>query len=270
METKPGSPFGSAVVDEVPLANAPLVRVLAQVRYPRLVSMRPERADATVGRVVDRLGETYPILGEEHEVTVSLGPEGLSPTPAGRLWRLKNTEDNWQVTIGDAFVALDTTAYVSRGDFATRMQTVLEAVLDSVQPPYVDRVGIRYTNRIDGASALADLPSLVRAEMLGGLAFASNEQVAVSHTLDEALYKANGQALHARWGLLPANAQIDASLPPVPHPSWIFDLDSFKDVRSESDATSLAGQVGRLAEGAYEFFRWATTPRFLIFFGGAK
>jgi hypothetical protein len=44
--------------------------------------MRPERADVTVGKVVDRLGTAYPILGEEREVAVNVGTRLTADVPA--------------------------------------------------------------------------------------------------------------------------------------------------------------------------------------------
>src|ERR1039458_10789434 len=106
-------PFGAVPIAEMPLPRSPLVRALAQVRFPRLVAMSPQNIETTVGFVVEKLKDDYPILGEQREAQVTLTPEGVTQTPGARLWQLRSPDESWQVTIGETFVSLDTKAYRS-------------------------------------------------------------------------------------------------------------------------------------------------------------
>jgi uncharacterized protein (TIGR04255 family) len=64
-------PFGTVPIAEVPLPRPPLLRALAQVRFPRLVAMSPQNIETTVGFVVEKLKDDYPILGEQREAQVT-------------------------------------------------------------------------------------------------------------------------------------------------------------------------------------------------------
>lgn len=262
-------PFGADPVAEVPLTRSPLVRALAQVRFPRLVAMSAQNIDATISLVVEKLKDGYPILGEQREAQVTLTPDGVSQTPGARLWQLRSPDDAWQVTLGETFVSLDTKAYTSRADFTRRLAAVLAGIAETIAPPFAERLGVRYTNRIENSVLLLRLEELVRPEVLGGVAVPRPEGVVLAHTMSESLYKIDSRMLHARWGLLPPGAVIDPALPPSADSSWILDLDSFTQDRSPFDASMLASAAEELASAAYRYFRWVVTEEFLKAFGGA-
>lgn len=262
-------PFEVEPVAEIPLSRSPLVRALAQVRFPHLVAMSQQNIETTVGFVVERLKDDYPILGEQREVQVTLTPEGVSQTQGGKLWQMRSPDEAWQVTLGETFVSLDTKDYSSRADFIQRLATVLTSIAETVAPPFAERLGVRYTNRIDDPSLLLRLEKLVRSEILGGLAVPRPEGVTLAHTMSESLYQINSRMLHARWGLLPPGTVLDPTLPTSKDSSWVLDLDSFIQVRSEFDATGLASAAAELASAAYRYFRWVVTDEFLKAFGGA-
>lgn len=261
-------PFGTVPIAEVHLPRSPLLRALAQVRFPRLVAMSPQNIETTVGFVVEKLKDDYPILGEQREAQVTLTPEGVTQTPGARLWQMRSPDESWQVTLGETFVSLDTKAYTSRADFAQRLEVVLAGIADTIAPPFADRLGVRYTNRVEDSGLLLRIEELVRPEILGGLAVPRPEGVALVHTLSESLYTVGSRMLHARWGLLPAGVLLDPTLPAPASSSWVLDLDSFTQVRSSFDAAELALAAEELAGAAYQYFRWVVTPEFLKAFGG--
>ena len=80
--------------------------------------------------------------------------------------RFADIDGAWRVSLTPEFVALETLAYTSRGDFIGRMRTVLEAVDKHVEPAVVQRLGLRYIDRVTG-EALGEIAALVRPEMLG-------------------------------------------------------------------------------------------------------
>ena len=265
------SPFGTEPVEEVPLERAPLARVIAQVRFPQMGAFTVN--DDAANEVVSRLLTDYPLFNEGREMTVTISPDGVTQQPGpARTWQLQDSEKEWQVTFGREFVALHTSAYTSRRDFIRRLADVATHFVEVVQPPFTERVGYRYINRMSGAE-IADLPVLVKPEVLGGLAVpTSGFGVTVRHTLSEALYEFGGeldvsQALHARWGQLPPQAVLDPTLPPLDEPSWVLDLDSYRLGKGEFSAAAIRDDSFELAERAYRFFRWAVTDEFLARFG---
>jgi uncharacterized protein (TIGR04255 family) len=262
-------PFGEDPVAEVSLTRSPLVRALAQVRFPRLVAMSAQNIDATIGVAIERLKSDYPIFSEQREAQVTLTPEGVSQTPGARLWQLRSPDDAWQVTLGETFISLETKSYTSRADFVERLADVLTGVAETIAPPFAERLGVRYTNRIEDSALLLRLEELVRPEVLGGVAVPRPDGVVLVHTMSESLYKIESRMLHARWGLLPPGVVIDPTLPQAAGSNWILDLDSFTQDRSSFDASTLASAAEELASAAYRYFRWVVTEEFLRAFGGA-
>lgn len=266
-EVTVASPFGNEQVAEVPLAAAPLVRVLAQVRFPRLAAL--VAGEDTANEFAAAMRADYPILNEQRELSVTITPEGVTQAPGtARVWQLRSADEQWQVSFGDSFLAVDTAAYRTRDDFAARVVDAWRRFVDVVRPPFVERVGVRYINRVADEDTINDLPTLVRAEALGGVTVALAGGVRLSHSMHEALYhldELNG--LQARWGVLPPGAVLDPTLAPVPETTWVLDLDAFRMGRNAVDPDEVDQHVQQLAERAYRYFRWVVTEEFLTRFG---
>jgi uncharacterized protein (TIGR04255 family) len=264
------SPFGSEPIEEIPLSSSPLIRALAQARYPRLVAMSKSNIDSTVARVVELLGAEYPIRDEQREAQITLGPDGVTTTPGANIWQLRSPDEVWQVSIAESFVSLETKKYVSRSDFTEKLQKVLQAIGETVSPPFVERLGMRYTNRIEDPDLLLRLQDLVRPEVLGGFAVPRPDGVTLSHTMSESLYMVGVNNLHARWGLLPGGTTFETSLKPLRESSWFLDIDSFSQERTLFNSEVLSVQAAALASSAYRYFRWVVKPEFIEAFGGGS
>ena len=261
------SPFGNEPIAEVPLGRSPLVRVVAQVRFPQLVAMvEPDISEAML-RIGRALAAEYPIYSQQHETILSLGPDGVTQTQGASVSQYRSGDDRWRVTVGQAFISLEDWSYTTRGEFVERLGAALAAFSGEIAPPYAERVGVRYINRIDDQPALDRIVELVRPEVLGGLAVPLTDGVALAQMLSESLYSAGDRWLLARWGLLPAGATVDPTLRASASASWLLDLDSFVQGRLPFDDT-LGAVASGLAEAAYRYFRWVVSPEFLRMFGG--
>lgn len=249
---------------EVPLAAAPLVRVIAQVRFPLAVAVEQRELISAFHR---DLRARYPVLRQEStQGGVLVGPQGMVPSPAQVTWRLADVEAHWRISLTAEFVALETTRYTSRADFLARLREVLDAVARHVEPTLVDRVGLRYIDRITG-DALQDVARLVRPEVCG--LSGSSAAARLIHALSEAVFALDSDRLAARWGQLPAGATVDpGALEPLSERSWILDLDMYSTEPYPFDAERVVSEAGRYAERLYTFFRWAVTDEFLRRFGG--
>ncbi|MDW7712620.1 MAG: TIGR04255 family protein [Deferrisomatales bacterium] len=259
------NPLTSAPPKEIPLANAPLVRVIAQVRFPLIASIERESFIAPFQEGIRR---NYPVLRQEHEVGIVFGQAGVSGGPSKPVWRFHDAEGIWRVSLAPEFVALETKVYVSRSDFLSRLRTVLEAVRKHIDPQVADRLGIRYVDRIIGPD-VEDFRTLVRSELAGIL---STELGAhVRHALSENLFTLPDGlgSLLARWGRVPEQATVDpAVIDPLDVPSWILDLDAFVSGGLPFEPDALSKRAQRFAERIYAFFRWAVTEEFLRRYGG--
>jgi hypothetical protein len=150
-------PFDDPEPGNVPLLAAPLVRVLAQVRFPQFSQFLSEE-DQIARKFAALVADDYPLFEEGVETVFMLTPNGVSPQQGGsKLWRLRAADASWQISFAHNFVALETTSYGRRSDFADRFQKVWEAFRSVARPPFIERAGIRYTNRIERPEILEQL-----------------------------------------------------------------------------------------------------------------
>ncbi|MEL6605291.1 MAG: TIGR04255 family protein [Cyanobacteria bacterium J06614_10] len=251
--------------EEVPLENAPLIRVLAQVRFPSILSIEEKSFVAPFQEVIR---DTYPILQPEQTRGLVIGPSGITSSSPKMVWRFFDISGNWRISLAPDFLAIETTAYSSRSDFLARLEKILIALNEHIKPKIIERFGLRYVDRLDGED-MENLSTLVRSEVAGIISSGFGDQI--HQNINESLFKlpgGEGQIL-ARWGLLPANATVDPSaIEPVDKPSWVLDLDMSLVEQREFSVENLMSDAQRFAERIYAFFRWAVTQDFLRRFGG--
>jgi uncharacterized protein (TIGR04255 family) len=256
-------PLTAQAPAEVPLTDAPLARVIAQVRFPKQLSIESRDAVAAFQRSV---GEAYPVLREEASQGVLLGKGGAQTTKPETAWRFADVAQEWKLSLAPDFLSLDTTRYLSRSDFLARLRSALDALESHVGPKLVDRFGLRYIDRITG-DALSDITRMVRPELCGLIGTASGAHA--THALTETMFTLDTGQLRARWALLPQDATHDpASLEPLPEVSWVLDLDMFRTGPRPFSVDNVMEDAERFAERIYTFFRWAVTDDFLRRYGG--
>lgn len=263
------TPFGDPVVG-TPLADAPLVAVLAQVRFPPITSIAREEF---IGPFQELVRREFPVLRQEREMSVVLTPDGVkASSDSSPVWRfLDRAEDpEWKLSLASSFVALDTSEYVSRKDFVDRLRSVLDALAATIGPASCDRVGVRFVDRVELGEGGTELSGLVRPEVLGVTAVEPGGGAELVHSLSDAEYRLSDATLRARWGRIPPDERLDPLHgEAVDSPSWILDLDMYSTGLSDFDASRLAAMVEMFAERAYRFFRWAVLPDLLRRYGGA-
>ncbi len=251
---------------EVPLPKAPLVRVIAQVQFPIVASV--EKRDF-IAPFQEAIRSDYAVMRQDASNTlVNVGGQGQLEVRSSAIWRFHDRERRWRVTLAADFLALESSAYTSRSDFFGRFETLIAALVEHVQPGALDRLGVRYIDRLTD-EAFDKLASFIQPALLGalGTAVASHAQLAISDSVFS-LPDENGQ-MRARWGVLPENTTIDPStIEAVNKRSWVLDLDAFIQGERAFEAEQVAKDATRLAERCYTFFRWSVTDRFLEHFGG--
>lgn len=256
-------PLVSSPPAEVPLTNAPLVRVITQVRFPEILSI--EQSDF-VAPFQEAIRGVYGVLRKEQTQGFIVGPGGPVPAKLQVAWRFIDSAGHWRVSLTPDFLALETTNYTNRSDFLGRFSLVAEALAEHVAPSQVDRLGVRYIDRITGAD-VDDLKKLVRAEVCG-IAGTSAATHAV-HSLSESVFELPEAGVTARWGRMPAGATVDpAALEPVNEKSWILDLDMYSTTPISFAVEELLARARSYSERIYTIFRWAVTDAFLLRFGG--
>ena len=257
---------------EVPLPRAPLARVIAQVRFPPILTIRdPDK----VAVFQEALREVYPNLSQEQVHSIELRGGQTPNISQGLIWRLADRErdPHWRVSLGVDFVALETSSYDSRNDFLDRLQAVLSALEKEFKPASANRLGLRYIDRLTD-EAVDRIAELVHPDVLGIIRPPENPHPAlgesVIHLMTEAQFLAHdGARVQGRWGQLPANATYDPdALEPVGHRSWILDLDMFTTESQSFTSEKLLTTATGFAKCLYWLFRQMVTEEFLRFYGG--
>lgn len=244
---------------EVPLPKAPLEWVVAMARFPMVMEI--ERPEFLAG-FQNVLKARYPIGELETVQDLVLG---ASTPPPKKVWRFSD-EKRWRVSLAQDFVAVETRSYTSREDLVARLCEALHAMPVSGRPPRIDRLGVRYIDRIRGEE-LRDIAKLVRPEIAG---VASTQAMpGCIHAFSDNAFHVGGNVLVARWGLLPARATLDpAVMDAIDEPSWLLDLDMVSQQPLAFDPEAIGNQVREFATRIYTFFRWAVTDQFLVRYGG--
>jgi len=243
-----------------------LVRVLAQIRFPTLLSIAEA---ATVAPFQERIRSAYPIAENQiiQRVVIALGTESPAVVQAERIWRFRDREKSWRVSLAPTFLALETDHYTHRREFLERMSWLIEALEQTLNPRVTQRLGLRYIDRIE-SNAIGELHELIKPDFLGPSRSVFGE--ATQYILTESvLNTAEGASIAARWGMLPPQASFDPNvLEPIEGNSWILDLDMYSDAQTDLSVDALLPQLEQFAERIYAVFRFMVTERFLTYYGG--
>ncbi len=250
------------------MGSGPLVRVICQVSYPKIVDLTVPEG---IGRVAAALRQEYPVLREERALALAITPEGIKQTEVeGQLiWRLQDTtEVGWQVSLTPNFVSVETRLYSSRDDFLDRLRRVLQAVATTLAPAAADRIGVRYFNRIEGPfdKGYDAITTPFGPPLHAGLNIPLSPPTELRHSIVDTLFKSEGAELRARWGLVPAGTIVDPGVPPSGERTWILDIDAYTTSAGAFSADEVTERARRQAESAHRFFRWCLTDEGLNLF----
>ena len=259
------NPLDGPPPSEVPLTRAPLVLVIAQVRFPEVLSVT---RDDFVAPFQEAVRDTYPLLTKSQTQRTIFDPFGSVSTRTEDVWRFSDFEGKWTASLAPTFLAIETGSYTSRSDFLSRLRAAMTALLEHVRPARIDRLGMRYIDRIDG-SGVKQIRSFVRPEVCGisGLPELSHPQFSIT----ENKFDLPEATLIARWGYLAENVSLDpTTIQAVDTPSWILDLDmaSSSSGPGGPDLNRVMGMAEEFSERIYTFFRWAVTDEFMTHYGG--
>jgi uncharacterized protein (TIGR04255 family) len=247
-------------VEEVPLDPTPLARVVAQARFEQMGVFQLDSPIKGLIRPMIELG--YPLYEEGFEKEIMVGPSGVvqndSTTP---IWRFKAVDQTWIVTVTPASIALETTAYDSRPNFVDRFMQATSAFTAEIGQSAINRLGVRYTNLVSSATSEGVVDFFDRT--VRGPINLSNSGQGLRHGLNDAAIFDGPQGLQGKWGILPAGALYDPTLPPTQAPSGLLDIDSFKEASLSMTPDAVRAELNILAEAAYRLFRQVVSADFI-------
>lgn len=249
---------------EVPLLQAPLIRVLAQIKFPTILSIGSDENE--VAAFQEKIRSVYPILERDQSFALVTGSSSTSPEiRPGVIWKFRDLQNHWQVVLTPDFVALEAFKYSSRADFLERLEKILAAVQSTYAPSAALRVGMRYVDCIKP-------PHIERIEDLFQVALLGIHTTALGLATDvnmtECLLRAQEGNIQCRWGLLPDGATHDPGIAlPAGGKSWVLDLDMFSSEQMPFDSADLSEVARSYASRLYAVFRWMIKEEFLRTFG---
>lgn len=266
--SRSSNPLTMPLPGEVPLPEAPLDKVITQIRFPTILSI--EKGDF-VAPFQEAVRSEYPILKSEQIQTLAAGAQGLSHTSVQSIWRFHDTPARkWTLSLASNFLALETSEYTSRTDFLGRLERILRGLAEHIKPGTVDRVGVRYIDRIKG-EPYKKIKNLIRPEILGVALTPAESSLGLFISSAVFRYPESDFQLVGRWGKIPEGLAADPALiPSINQPSWILDLDMFSEVSRPFEEKQILEEAKTFCEKIYVFFRWAVTEEFLQYYGGHK
>ena len=264
-------PLFGDVPKSVPLDKAPLARVSWRVKFARISRIEVE---GYIAEFQDAIREIYPRLerGVAMGVDVAVIGGAVEPRPVSSvLWRLSDASNSFRVILGADSVILDTNKYVSRDDFLSRFEFVLNNLGATIRPSLVEKVSVNYVDRLTNANDLANLPSLINERLLNVLHPPLIGNIKLS--MSEIRGKTEEGRINARFGLMPKNFSHDPSvIEPIDRASWLLDVtaNSTGCDGKDFEAIALTQELSKAAARAYAFFRWSVTQEFLSRFGATN
>ena len=264
-------PLFGEIPPRLPLAEAPLVRVLGQVRFPKILKISEE---GFVADFQEAIRKDYPHLQKDLVRGVNLtlsGEEVQYQQMKSVIWRFFDPTKTIRVSLAQDAITLETASYASRDEFLGRIRFILDHLKGTIAPASVERVGLRYVNRIQDQSQLESLAQLIQPEILNIL------QPSLVPNIEGSMMFVSGTTaegkITAHYGLVPAGISHNSEItPPVEVRSWVLDIDSYSTTLTSKkfDVQMLYGKLNKVAERAYSFFRWSITEKFLERFGAKK
>ncbi len=157
------NPLFGEIPEQVHLNNSPLISVLGQAIFPKIVKISEE---GYIGDFQESIRGDYPHLQRDNiqSVEVNLNQSGMQhQTIETIVWRFFDLERTIRVSLGTDAITLEFSKYVSREEFISRTRSILDALSSTISPVTVIRIGCRYVDRkpVDSFSKFVSVYPLV-------------------------------------------------------------------------------------------------------------
>lgn len=225
----------------VSLAQPPLVKVIAQVRFS---SQGALATHAGASLMHDQIAHRYPRLLSEQQQVITAVAGGPVTTSAVPQWRMADFDNTWSCVVGPEQVTLETTAYARWESMHDRLNEILDALSTVTSPRVRERIGLRYVNEIppgpDGSHR-----GRVRSEFLGPAGIDS-WRPGLAASMSQTVLRDNPLQLAMRYGVGVEQSNIAGS--------FILDLDCADEQPVRYDAKEILEYFDVLNDVAYRCF----------------
>ncbi|MES0127921.1 TIGR04255 family protein [Mesorhizobium sp. M0029] len=238
--------------ERVIYARSPLVQVICQIRFPKIL-----RIEATPpADFQDQVRDLYPIVEQQ----LPPGMQNLPPEVAKMLGAAAPQKSQYQflsqdraTTIALAPDALSITCsnYNRWEDFEAPVKLAIDALTNIYKPSFLTRIGLRYQNAVVPADfGIEGSPwaALLSKNILGELAHPgfSNDRIAEAFSVLRAMLPDQLEGILLQHGL----GQRENG----PDKAYVFDIDCYTE--KQNDVASTHSYLRRFNARARYAFRW--------------
>jgi uncharacterized protein (TIGR04255 family) len=131
-------------VEAVELNGAPLVQVIAQIRFN---SQSALSTHAGAIKFQESIVDVYPRLLAESQATITAAPGNVSSATTPQ-WRLTDLEGRWSCVLGPEHVTIETNAFSNWSALRARVVEAMDVLTDVAAPRVRERIGLRYINHV--------------------------------------------------------------------------------------------------------------------------
>lgn len=239
--------------DRTTLPGAPLELVVFQVRFDARPPLSPNQAL----KVKSLLGNEYDHLEPLANTALNIqmtqdGPQASEVQSSG--WRFVSRDKRWAVTIFSDQASIECTGYSGWDSFELRAQGLIKVVSSSLKPQLVQRLGLRYMDRImrPRSKVPADWAGYLAPATLGFAVSGALARSVESVRTEQSLQLSDCQAT-IRTSCAPDNKG----------PSWhsmVVDTDCYEDRAFAFDDKELYEKLEILHRAALQLFQAIALP----------
>lgn len=228
--------------------------VLWQVRWAELSHLRDDSMFREAINGLQDPFDEYPFYSEANEFEVQVTPGGVFQKPGRPVARWESSDRRWLIIVSaQSLTICRLNDYESFDEFSCRASSLLTKILEKFKIPEIERVGVRYVNRISGKRIDSISDYFPRLE--GKKQFSSKE-VKVIESMSAVTMQVDNVRLHVRAGMIQPMETVDPAIVPLQEESWVLDLDATVEERTAASIDSLLETIGRLADLNYDYYLW--------------
>ena len=237
-----------------------LAEVICQLRFPEILSIE---ANAPV-EFQEAIRQEFPQFQRRQEMPVP-PMNGMPPQLAGQKpalvtnYQFMSADGTWRVNLTSKFISLTCNRYTRWEDFAGKLDKPLAAFIQTYNPAYFERVGLRYVNFISRKMLnLEGTPfkELITPAYLGPLSDDEIFEGTTTRCCVDAEFGIHGGCrvkLHAGPGMVKRGQSQDNET------KFIFDMDLY--MPGNVPVNYSAGALQTIHSQAWPIFRGAITEK---------
>jgi uncharacterized protein (TIGR04255 family) len=240
--------------ERVIYARNPLVQVVAQIRFPTILSLET----AGPARLQEAIIDIFPILETGQVFTFAMnGPDG-SPNPGKPTLshNFYSFDRKWQLGLTTNSASLSTNSYENWDSFRDRLHFALGHVYSLYKIPIISRVGLRYQDVIDReALGIGRRPwsELISDDLLGFLRNPDVDESFLVHSHASNVLVIGLVKILMQYGLF--------AKPNTADNVYLIDADLYIDQERAIDSATLRQDFDNLHDLAGPMFRWSITEK---------